>query len=375
MAAQAHVELGSVSSHAQARVLNAVLRNQFTSTNQVFLNAFILEHWGFHVCAERMYVESVRETRRSMRSLRHITLLGMAPDLTGIPGLYSMVRPTVGRNMGEVFRIEQAHAQQSHATVQKAIVAHEAADVAAALEFLRDAAQGQADYIGWLADEIDALRELGEARYREGQGAALQDGELKAFLLRVKEWSTCDPDFSDVPEAVDPADRPAGGRVLGWLNELLAIEIMSIERDFADAFVFDRRGNGALTDRIAIDALGAMRRAQRITEHILALGETPAPDTLLSASASPPAGVKIEEYLEAERHLEDGKSSVAREALASPDLSRGPTRALIVALLRQSEMRAAWLAAAIRDGLDEATRSAAPAVRFQAMLQRWGVPA
>ena len=68
MAGQAHVELGRVPSHAHAGALNAVLRNQFTSTNQVFLNAFILEHWGFHVCAERMYVESVRETRRSMRS-------------------------------------------------------------------------------------------------------------------------------------------------------------------------------------------------------------------------------------------------------------------------------------------------------------------
>lgn len=63
----------AASGAAPTGFLNAVLRNQFTSTNQVFLNSFILEHWRCYRCAERMYVESVKETRRSMRSLRHLT--------------------------------------------------------------------------------------------------------------------------------------------------------------------------------------------------------------------------------------------------------------------------------------------------------------
>jgi len=355
-------------------LLNAVLRNQFTSTNQVFLNSFILEHWGFHRCAERMYVESLRETRRSMRSLRHITLLGMEPDLVGTPGFYSMVRPAVGRDLGEVFRIEEAHAQQSLAVVQEAIAAYEAADDPATLEFFRRAALGQAEYIAWLTAEIGALSEMGETAYRETQGAALQDGDLKAFLLKVKELNACDPDFSDVPEAVDATGETIVGRVLVWLNALLAIEIMSIERNFVDAFIFDRREDRALTDRIAIDALGAMRRAQRITEHILTLGKAPAPDALLPARAAPPAGGKIREYLDAERRIEEWKGSIAREALASPDLRPGATRSFVAALLRQSERRAEWLASAIRGEPDECAQSSAPAGRFQAMLQRWGVP-
>jgi bacterioferritin (cytochrome b1) len=374
MAVQGQAPAGDLSSSPRARVLNAVLRNQFTSTNQVFLNSFILEHWGYHVCAERMYVESVRETGRSMRTLRHITLLGMAPDLMGTPGLYSAALPVVGRNLSEVFRIEKAHAQQSLVVVQEAITTYEATDEPAILESFRQAAEGQAEYVAWLADEDDALREMGDVRYLERQGATLQDGDLKAFILGVKEKSARDPEFSEVPESVKPADKSFDGRILGWLNGLLAIEIMSIERDFVDAFIFDCHGNGALTERITMDALGAMRRAQRITEHILALGETPAPDTLLSASPLPPAGPKIQDYLESERYLEEWKSSVAREALASPDLPPGPTRALVGALLRQSEMRAAWLATAIRGGLDEGTQSAAPSVRFQAILQRW-IPA
>ena len=239
-----------------AGLLNAVLRNQFTSTNQVFLNSFILEHWGFHLCAERMYVESVRETRRSMRSLRHITLSGMEPDLMGTPGLYSMARPTVGRNLGEVFQIERAHAQESLGVSRQAMAAHEVADDPPTLEFVRHAEQGQAEYVAWLTDEIVALRNSSEAAYRRTQGAELRDGELKSFLLKVKELSARDPDFSDVPQTVGAPDRPAGDRVLSWLNGLLAIEIMSIERDFADAFIFDRRASGALTDRIASDALG-----------------------------------------------------------------------------------------------------------------------
>lgn len=375
MIARAHAEVAGSPSSANAGLLNAVLRNQLTSTNQVFLNSIILEHWGFHLCAERMYVESVRETRRSMRSLRHITLSGMEPDLVGTPGLYSMARPIVGRNLGEVFRIERAHAQESLGVVQHAVAAHEAADDPPTLEFLRQAEQGQAEYVAWLADEIVALRDRGESAYRQTQGAELRDGELKSFLGRVKELSARDPDFSDVPQGAGAADRSAGDCVLGWLNGLLAIEIMSIERDFADAFIFDRRASGVLTDRIAIDALGAMRRAQRITEHILALGENPIPDTHLPARASPPVGSKIEQYLGAERDLEEWKASVAREALASSDLRPGSTRLLVAALLRQYEARAAWLAAASRGEVLEGARSATPAGRFQAMLQRWGVPA
>ena len=354
-----------------AGLLNAVLRNQFTSTNQVFLNSFILEHWGFHLCAERMYVESVRETRRSMRSLRHITLSGMEPDLMGTPGLYSMARPTVGRNLGEVFQIERAHAQESLGVMRQAMAAHEMADDPPTLEFVRHAEQGQAEYVAWLTDEIVALRNSSEAAYRRTQGAELRDGELKSFLLKVKELSARDPDFSDVPQTVGAPDRPAGDRVLSWLNGLLAIEIMSIERDFADAFIFDRRASGALTDRIASDALGAMRQAQRITEHILALGENPVPDTHLPARASPPAGSKIEQYLAAERDLEHWKASIAREALASSDLPSGSTRLLVAALLRQYEARAAWLAGEAVEGVQSATTAS----RFQAMLQRWGVPA
>ena len=375
MVAHAHAEVAGSPSSAKAGLLNAVLRNQFTSTNQVFLNSFILEHWGFHLCAERMYVESVRETRRSMRSLRHITLSGMEPDLVGTPGFYSMARPTVGRNLSEVFRIERAHAQESLGVVRQAMAVHETAGDPPTLEFLRQAVQGQAEYIAWLADEIVALGNKGESDYRQTQGAELRDGELKSFLLKVEELSARDPDFSDVPQTVGVVDGPAGDRVLGWLNGLLAIEIMSIERDFADAFIFDRRASGALTDRIAIDALGAMRRAQRITEHILVLGENPIPDTHLPARASPPAGSKIEQYLAAERDLEDWKASIAREALASPDLQPGSTRLLVAALLRQYEARSAWLAAASRGEAGEGAQSATTAGRFQAMLQRWGVPA
>lgn len=371
MVAQAPAESGGFRVPVHAGLLNAVLRNQFTSTNQVFLNSFILEHWGFHACAERMYVESLRETRRSMRSLRHITLLGMEPDLAGTPGLYSMVRPAVGRNLGEVFRIEQAHAQQSLAVVQTASAAYETAADPATLEFFRRAAQGQAEYIAWLAAESGTLHAMGETAYRETQGSALQDGDLKSFLLKVKELNANDPDFADVPEAVGTSAEFAGGRALGWINHLLAIEIMSIERNFVDAFIFDRRGDPSLTDRIALDALGAMRRAQRITEHILALGAVPDPIPVLAAAA--PAGAGIPDHLDAEKQLEDWKGSIAREALASPDLQPGPTRSFIAALHRQYEQRAGWLASAMRGGLDEGAQPSVTAGRFQAMLQRWGV--
>lgn len=372
MVAQAHAEAGGLQSLVHAGLLNAVLRNQFTSTNQVFLNSFILEHWGFHACAERMYVESLRETRRSMRSLRHMTLLEVEPDLAGTPGLYSMARPAVGRDLGEVFRIERAHAQQSLSVVQAAIAAYETAGDPATLEFFRRAAQGQAEYIAWLAAEAGTLRAVGETAYRETQGAVLQDGDLKSFLLKVKELNANDPDFADVPEAVGTSAELAGDRAVGWLNHLLAIEIMSIERNFVDAFVFDRRGDPSLTDRIAVDALGAMRRAQRITEHILALGE--APDPALVPAAAAPAGAGIRDHLDAERQLEDWKGSIAREALASPDLQPGPTRRFVAALLRQYEQRAGWLASAIRGGLDAGAQAPVTAGRFQAMLQRWGVP-
>lgn len=373
MVAQAHARVET--SPTRASLLNAVLRNQFTSTNQVFLNSFILEHWGFHVCAERMYVESLRETRRSMRSLRHITLLGIEPVLAETPGLYSAPRPAVGRDLGAVFRIEQAHAEQSLAVIRQAMAAYESADDPATLEFFRRAGQGQAEYIAWLAAEAATLRDMGETAYLGTQGSVLQDGDLKGFLMKVQELNAQDRDFSDVPEVGGETGESLGGHLLARLDELLAVEIMSIERNFADAFIFDRRADGALTDRIVLDALAAMRRAQRITEHILALGEAPAPDARLASGAVPPAGAQIRDYLDAEWHLEERKWSIAREVLASPDLPLGATRGLVAALLRQYQLRAEWLGLTIRGNPDETPQSTTPATRFQAMLQRWGVPA
>jgi bacterioferritin (cytochrome b1) len=300
--------------------------------------------------------------------------LGIEPDLAETPGLYSRARPTVGGNLGEVFRIERAHAEQSLAVVQQAVAAYEAAGEPERLEFFRRAGHGQAEYIKWLATEATTLREMGESAYRETQGTALQDGDLKSFLLKVQELNAQDRDFSDVPEAGGETGKTLGGLVLARLKELLAMEIMSIERNFADAFTFDRCADGALTDRIALDALAAMRRAQRITEHLLALGEVPAPDAHLPAGAVPPSGAEVRDYIKAEWHLEERKGSIAREALASPDLTPGATRGLIAALLRQYQQRAEWLASATPKQPEGSAQSTAPAVRLQAMLQRWGVP-
>lgn len=366
MALQSNTQADDAATSSFAGLRNAVLRNQLTSTNQVFLNAFILEHWGFHVCAERMYVESLKETRRSMRSLRYMTIEGLEPDLRGTSGLYSPVQPIVGRDLGEVFQLERRHAEQSLGVLSTAIAAREAAEQPTLLDFFRRAARGQGEYVSWLTAQSGSLLEKGETAYRATQGATLQDGELKGFLQKVEELQARDPDFpGTIAEGGDRVDPI----VLQRIDDLLGVEIMSAERTFVDAFLFDSRGSQSLADRIIVDALASMRRAQRITEHVLTLGEAPAPGATIPHGISRPAGQEIQDYLNAERRLEEAKIALIHEASSWLSQLPGATQGLFTGLLRQYERRAAWLASG--SGSRESLMLTGT---FQAMLQRWGVP-
>jgi bacterioferritin len=367
MALQSNTQVDDAGAPGFAGQRNAVLRNQLTSTNQVFLNAFILEHWGFHLCAERMYVESLKETRRSMRSLRYMTVDGMEPGLGGTPGLYSPVRPVVGRTLDEVFKLERHHAEQSLGVLSTVIAAPEAAKESTLLDFFRQAARGQGEYVAWLTAQSDSFHEMGETVYRETQGAALQDGELKSFLQKVEELQARDRDF---PEGTAGGGDRVDSVVLQRINDLLGVEIMSAERTFVDAFLFDRRGDQSLADRIIVDALASMRRAQRITEHILASGEVPAPGAPFDISR--PAGQTIQDYLDAEKHLEEAKIAIIHGASSSANPLPSATQSLFAGLLRQYERRAQWLASG--GGTASNGEPSMPPGVFRAMLGRWGVP-
>src|SRR5262245_40311329 len=68
-------------------LLNEVLTGELTSVNQYFLDARMLQHWGFERLAEKFYEESIDEMKDADKLIKRILYFDGHPNLQRLGAL------------------------------------------------------------------------------------------------------------------------------------------------------------------------------------------------------------------------------------------------------------------------------------------------
>ena len=140
-------------------VLNEVLTNELTATNQYYLHYAMQKNWGFGRLAQHTYDESIDEMKHA-DSLIHRILF-----LEGHPNLQRMGSVRIGERVREQFEADMAIEVHAIETLRRGIeLCREAGDTVTRL-LLESILSSEEEHIDYLETQLSLLETLGEPLY------------------------------------------------------------------------------------------------------------------------------------------------------------------------------------------------------------------
>ena len=148
--------------HADPRVveiLNEVLTNELTATNQYYLHYAMQKNWGFTRLAQHTYHESIDEMKHADLLIHRILFLEGHPNLQRLNPL--KIGETVAQQFAADMDIEVHAIQTLHRGIQ---LCQQTNDVVTRL-LLEDILRSEEEHIDYLETQLALLRALGEQQY------------------------------------------------------------------------------------------------------------------------------------------------------------------------------------------------------------------
>ena len=140
-------------------VLNEVLTNELTATNQYYLHYAMQKNWGFGRLAQHTYDESIDEMKHADRLIHRILFLEGHPNLQRLGSL------RIGEQVREQFESDMAIEVHAIATLRRGVaVCREADDTVTRLLF-EDILSSEEEHIDYLETQLSLLDTLGEQEY------------------------------------------------------------------------------------------------------------------------------------------------------------------------------------------------------------------
>ena len=140
-------------------VLNEVLTNELTATNQSYLHYAMQKNWGFTRLAQHTYDESIDEMKHADRLIHRILFL------EGHPNLQRLGSVRIGERVREQFEADMAIEVHAIATLRRGIeVCREANDTVTRLLF-EEILSSEEEHIDYLETQLSLIRTLGEPDY------------------------------------------------------------------------------------------------------------------------------------------------------------------------------------------------------------------
>ena len=140
-------------------VLNEVLTNELTATNQYYLHYAMQKNWGFTRLAKHTYDESLDEMRHADLLIHRILFL------EGHPNLQRLGSVRIGEQVREQFEADMAIEVAAIATLRRGIdVCREANDTVTRLLF-EDILSSEEEHIDYLETQLSLMKGLGEQEY------------------------------------------------------------------------------------------------------------------------------------------------------------------------------------------------------------------
>jgi bacterioferritin len=150
-------------------VLNEVLTNELTATNQYYLHYAMQKNWGFTKLADYTYHESIDEMKHADMLIHRILFLEGHPNLQRLGSLQ------IGETVKEQFVADLAIEIRAIETLRRGIeIAKDASDTVTRLMF-EGILTSEEEHVDYLETQMSLMQTLGDQDY-----LALQVGALGA---------------------------------------------------------------------------------------------------------------------------------------------------------------------------------------------------
>ncbi len=144
-------------------VLNEVLTNELTATNQYYLHYAMQKNWGFTRLAKHTYDESLDEMRHADLLIHRILFLEGHPNLQRLNPL------GIGETVREQFTSDMGIEVRAMETLRRGIaVCGEAGDVVTRLLF-EDILRSEEEHVDYLETQLSLIDGIGEQEYLSQQ--------------------------------------------------------------------------------------------------------------------------------------------------------------------------------------------------------------
>ena len=140
-------------------VLNEVLTNELTATNQYYLHYAMQKNWGFTRLAQHTYDESIDEMKHADLLIHRILFLEGHPNLQRIGSI------RIGERVREQFEADMAIEVFAIETLRRGIQVCREADDTVTRQLLESILSSEEEHIDYLETQLSLMDGLGDQQY------------------------------------------------------------------------------------------------------------------------------------------------------------------------------------------------------------------
>ena len=140
-------------------LLNEVLTAELTAVNQYFLDAKMLDNWGYERLGKRFRDESIDEMKDADELIERILYL------EGLPNMQRLGTVGVGETPVEKLRLALDLERVAIERLNRGIALCTERGDNGSRDLLEEILDGEEEHADWLETQLELIRQIGEAHY------------------------------------------------------------------------------------------------------------------------------------------------------------------------------------------------------------------
>ncbi len=140
-------------------LLNEVLTAELTAVNQYFLDARMLQNWGYERLGGKFYDESIDEMKDADKLIERILYFD------GMPNLQRLSTIRVGESAPEKLTLALELENEAIERLNRGIALCVERGDNGSRELLEEILTGEEDHADWLESQLELISQVGEAHY------------------------------------------------------------------------------------------------------------------------------------------------------------------------------------------------------------------